>query len=115
MKSFIENQVLTNKYRRLPIPEYPAKLFNVNKSQIILKPFYIFPAEDLPDYYNNTENNDEDFIIEGDTKISLKGIIKDINKKLNMKRTIIEEDKLSGYKIFIYNLFIFIYDLLHFI
>ena len=32
-----------------------------------------------------------------------------------MKRTIIEEDKLSGYKILIYNLFIFIYDLLHFI
>ena len=115
MKSFIENQVLTNnKYRRLPIPEYPAKLFNVNKSKIILKPFYIFPAEELPDYYNNTENNDEDFIIEGDTKISLKGIIKDINKKLNMKRTIIEEDKLSGYKIFIYNLFIFIYDLSNF-
>ena len=69
----------------------------------------------MPDYYNNTENNNEDFIIEGDTKISLKGIIKDINKKLNMKRTIIEEDKLSGYKILIYNLFIFIYDLLHFI
>ena len=69
----------------------------------------------MPDYYNNTENNNKDFIIEGDTKISLKGIIKDINTKLNMKRTIIEEDKLSGYKIFIYNLFIFIYDLLHFI
>ena len=68
----------------------------------------------MPDYYNNTENNNEDFIIEGDTKISLKGIIKDINKKLNMKRTIIEEDKLSGYKIFIYNLFIFIYDLSNF-
>ena len=32
-----------------------------------------------------------------------------------MKRTIIEEDKLSGYKILKYNLFIFIYDLLHFI
>jgi len=114
MKSFIENQVLTNRYRRPPIPEYPAKLFNINKSKIILKPFYIFPAEELPDYYNNTDNNDEDFIIEGDTKISLKGIINDINKKLNMKRTMIEEDKLSGYKIFIYNLFIFIYDLSNF-
>ena len=114
MKSFIENQVLINRYRRPPIPEYPAKLFNINKSKIILKPFYIFPAEDLPDYYNNSENNDEDFIIEGDTKISLKGIFKDINKKLNMKKTIIEEDKLSGYKIFIYNLFIFIYDLSNF-
>ena len=70
MKSFIENQVLTNRYRRPPIPEYPAKLFNINKSKIILNSFYIFPAEELPDYYNNTDNNDEDFIIEGDTKIS---------------------------------------------
>ena len=115
MKSFIENKVFTNRYRRPPIPEYPAKLFNINKSKIILKPFYIFPAEELPDYYTNSENNDEDFIIEGDTKISLKGIIKDINKKLNMRKTIIEEDKLSGFKIFIYNLFIFIYDLSNFI
>ena len=111
MKSFIKNQILTSRYKRPPVPEHPSKLFNVNKSKIILKPYYIFPAEELPDYYVPTEDDTSDFILEGNNKISLKGINRDIYKKINSKRTFIEFDKLLGYKISVYNFFIFIYDL----
>ena len=114
MKSFIKNQILTSRYKRPPIPEHPSKLFNINKSKIILKPFYIFPAEELPDYYIPTEDDTSDFILEGNNKISLKGINRDIYKKLNSKKTFIEFDKLLGYKISIYNFFVFIYDLSNF-
>ena len=111
MKSFIKTQILTSKYKRPPVPENPSKLFNINKSKIILKPYYIFPAEELPDYYAPTEEDTSDFVLEGKNKISLKGINRDIYRKLNSKKTVIDVDKLSGYKIFVYNYFIFIYDL----
>ena len=111
MKSLIKNQILTRRYHRPPIPEHPAKLFNINKSKIIFKPYYIFPAEEIPDYYSSYEDNDSDIIIEGDTKFSLKGINNDINEKLNNRKTLIELDKLNGYKTSIYYYFIFIYDL----
>ena len=81
IKSFIKTQILTSKYRRPPIPEHPSKLFNINKSKIILKPYYLFPAEELPDYYNPTEEDTSDFVLEGNNKISLKGINRDIYKK----------------------------------
>ena len=111
MKSFIKNQILTSRYKRPPVPEHPSKLFNINKSKIILKPYYIFPAEELPDYYTSTEEDTSDLILEGKNKISLKGINRDIYKKLNGKKTIIDADKLLGYTISVYNFFIFIYDL----
>ena len=111
MKSFIKNQILTSRYKRPPVPEHPSKLFNINKSKIILKPYYIFPAEELPQYYVPSEEDTSDFILEGDNKISIKGINRDIYKKLNSKKTIIDSDKLLGYQVFVYNYFIFIYDL----
>ena len=114
IKSFIKTQILNSKYRRPPIPEHPSKLFNINKSKIILKPYYLFPAEELPDYYNPTEEDTSDFVLEGNNKISLKGINRDIYKKINNKKTIIEADKLLGYQISVYNFFIFIYDLSNF-
>ena len=111
MKSFIKNQILTSRYRRPPVPEYPSKLFNINKTKIILKPYYIFPAEELPEYYVPTEEDISDYILEGNNKMSLRGINKDIYRKLNNKKTIIDSDRLLGYKISVYNFFIFIYDL----
>ena len=108
MKSFIKNQILTSRYKRPPVPEHPSKLFNINKSKIILKPYYIFPAEELPQYYVPSEEDTSDFILEGDNKISIKGINRDIYKKLNSKKTIIDSDKLLGYQVFVYNYFIFI-------
>ena len=114
MKSFIKNQILTNRYKRPPVPEYPSKLFNVNKTKIILKPFYLFPAEELPEYYNPTDEDLSDYILDGNNKMSLKGINRDIYKKLNNKKTIIDSDRLLGYKISVYNFFIFIYDLSNF-
>lgn len=96
------------------MPEHPSKLFNINKSKIVLKPYYIFPAEELPDYYVPTEEDTSEFVLEGNNKISLKGINKDIYKKIYSKKTIIDSDKLLGYQIYIYNFFIFIYDLSEF-
>ena len=111
MKSFIKNQILTSRYKRPPIPEHPSKLFNINKSKIIFKPYYIFPAEELPQYYVPTEEDTTDYILEGNNKISIKGINKDIYRKINSKNTLINSDKLLGYQISIYNFFIFLYDL----
>ena len=114
MKSFIQFQMLSSRYNRPPAPEHPSKLFNINKSKIIVKPYYFFPAEELPDYYTATDEDASDYVIEGNTKLSMKGINKDIEKKLNIKKTIIEMDKLIGFKIFVYNIFIFMYDLSNF-
>ena len=111
MKSFIKTQILSSRYKRPPVPEHPSILFNINKSKIILKPYYIFPAEELPDYYASTEDDTTDFVLEGTHKISLKGINNDIYKKINSKKTIVEFEKLIGYKVSVYNFFIFIYDL----
>ena len=41
----------------------------------------------------------------------MKGIIKDLYYLIQNKNTIINMDKLTGYKIYIYNFFIFLYDL----
>ena len=113
MKSLVKYQVLSNRFKRPPLPEYPSKLFNVNKTKIIIKPYYIFPAEEISDYLNPSEEtiSDPDNVYEPNFKFSMKGIIKDLYYLINNKDTIINIDKLEGYKIYIYNFFIFLYDL----
>ena len=115
MKSLVRYQVISNRFTRPPVPEYPSKLYNVNKSKIIVKPYYIFPGEEFPDYYTKEdENTNPDYIIEGNPKITMKGVISDLFNLKNNQMTVINIDKLAGYKIFIYNFFIFLYDLSNF-
>ena len=111
MKSLVKYQVMSSRFTRPPIPEYPSKLFNVNKSKIVIKPFYIFPGEEVSDFYVNEDNSETDYLIDSNPKINLKGVITDLFKLKNNKTTVVNLDKLTGYKIYIYNFFIFLYDL----
>ena len=47
-------------YSRPPIPEHPSKLFNVHKSKICIKPFYILPAEKMSYDYNPDDDSDNE-------------------------------------------------------
>ena len=115
MKSLVKYQVLSSRFTRPPIPEYPSKLYNINKSKILIKPYYIFPGEEMPEYYiRENENTKKEFIIDGNPKINMKGIIDDLFLLKNNQETIINLDKLAGYNIYVYNFFIFIYDLSNF-
>ena len=115
LKSLTKYQVLSNRFTRPPIPEYPSKLFNVNKSKIVIKPYYIFPGEEMPEYYlQDSEDINQEYIIEGNPKISLKGVLDDLSNLKNNQMTIINLEKLAGYKLYIYNFFIFLYDLSNF-
>ena len=106
MKVTSENLHFSKQYIRPPIPEHPSKLFNVQKAKICVKPFYILPAEKISyDYFHSEDDSDIE------SNISLKGIKNDIKTIINNKKTIIEIDQLNGYKISIYNIFLFFYDL----
>ena len=112
MKSLMRYQVLSSRFTRPPIPEYPSKLFNVNKTKIVIKPYYIFPGEEMPEFYLNEEDNSNtDYAIDSNPKINMKGVINDLYNLKNDRTTIVNIDKLVGYKIFVYNFFIFLYDL----
>ena len=104
----IENSKI---YHRPPVPEYPSKLFNVYKTKMIFKPYFISPAEDLP--YDSVPKDDEDsdYEFEKEHKITMKGIKNDIQKIMNIKKTIIEYEKINGYKINIYYMFLLLYDM----
>ena len=100
----------SKKYIRPPIPEHPAKLFNIHKAKICIKPYYILPPEKI-DYNYNPDIDDSDNELDTEFNVSLKGIKYDVKKIISNKRTIIEEEKLNGYKINVYNMFLFIYDI----
>ena len=104
----IENSKI---YHRPPVPEYPSKLFNVYKTKMIIKPYFISPAEVLP--YDSVPKDDEDsdYEFEKEHKITMKGIKNDIGKIMNIKKTIIEDEKINGYKINIYYMFLLLYDM----
>ena len=104
----IENSKI---YHRPPIPEYPSKLFNVFKTKMVFKPYFISPAEDLP--YDSVPKDDEDsdYEFEKEHKITMKGIKNDIGKIMNNKKTVIEYEKITGYRMFIYYIFIFLFDM----
>ena len=115
MKSLVKYQVISSRFTRPPVPEYPSKLYNVNKSKIVVKPYYIFPGEEFPDYYTKEdENSNPEYIIEGNPKITIKGVLNDLFNLKNNQMTVINMDKLAGYNIYIYNFFIFLYDLSNF-
>ena len=98
-------------YHRPPVPEYPSKLFNIYKTKIIFKPYFISPAEDIPYDSIPKDDEDSDYEFEKENKITMKGIKNDIDKIINIKKTIIEYDKINGYKMNIYYIFIFMYDM----
>ena len=98
-------------YHRPPVPEYPSKLFNIYKTKIIFKPYFISPAEDIPYDSIPKDDEDSDYEFEKENKITMKGIKNDIDKIMNIKKTIIEYDKINGYKMNVYYIFIFLYDM----
>ena len=99
-----DEQYFSKNYERPPIPEIPAKLFNINKAKICIKPYYILPPEKL-DFDYNPEGDDSDNETDTEFNVSFKGIKYDIKKLINNNKTIIEEEKLIGYKIYVYNIF----------
>ena len=104
----IENSKI---YHRPPVPEYPSKLFNVYKTKMIFKPYFISPAEELP--YDSVPKDDEDsdYEFEKEHKLTMKGIKNDIQKIMNIKKTVIEYEKINGYKINVYYIFLLLYDM----
>ena len=77
---------------------------------MVFKPYFISPAEDLL-YSSNNDDEDSDYEFEKKYKLTVKGVKKDIDKIINGQKTVIEVEKLSGYKMYVYNMFIFIYDM----
>ena len=110
--NFLPSKIAKSKiYHRPPMPEFPSKLFNIFKTKMIFKPYFISPAEDLSYDSNPKDDEDSDYEFEKEYKLTVKGIKRDINKVMNIKNTIVELDKLSGYKIYIYYIFLFLYDM----
>ena len=105
-----DEQYFSKNYTRPPLPEIPAKLFNINKAKICIKPYYILPPEKL-DFDYNPDADDSDNEIDTEFNVSFKGIKYDVSRIINNKKTIIEEYNLVGYKIYVYNIFFFIYDM----
>lgn len=101
------------KIYRQPVPEYPAKLYCVNVNKIVIKLFCIPKAEKIPfDYI--PQDDDEEYGLEKEHNFSFDGIRKDLNEKLEIKDTIISQDKLYGFNTSIFTLFVFLYDLSNF-
>ena len=98
---------------REPVPEYPAKLYNINLNKIVIKIICIPKAEKLPPDFI-PRDDDEEYELEKAHNISFDGIRKDLNQKLAIKDTVISQEKLFGYNISIFTLFVFLYDMSNF-
>ena len=98
---------------REPVPEYPAKLYNINLNKIVIKIICIPKAEKLPPDFV-PRDDDEEYELEKVHNISFEGIRKDLNQKLAIKDTVISQEKLYGYNISIFTLFVFLYDMSNF-
>ena len=98
---------------RDPVPEYPGKLYCVNLNKIVIKIFCIPKAEKLPPDFI-PRDDDEEYELEKEHNISFDGIRKDLNEKLGVKDTVIPNEKLNGYNISIFTLFVFLYDMSNF-
>ena len=110
--NFLPYKIAKSKiYHRPPIPEFPSKLFNIYKTKMIFKPYFISPAENLLYDSKPKDEDDSDYDFEKENKLTMKGIKNDINKIMEINKTVIELDKLYGYKINIYYIFLFLYDM----
>ena len=109
--NFLPSKIAKSKvYHRPPIPEFPSKLYNIFKTKMIFKPYFIPPAEELLFDANPKDDEDSDYEFEKENKLTMKGVKRDINRIMNIKNTMIEFDKISGYTIYIYYIFLFLYD-----
>ena len=54
-----DEQYFSKKYVRPPIPEHPTKLYNIHKSKICIKPYYILPPEKFDFDYNPDVDDSE--------------------------------------------------------
>ena len=109
--NFLPSKIAKSKvYHRPPVPEFPSKLFNIFKTKMIFKPYFISPAEDLLFDSNPKDDEDSDYEFEKEHRLTMKGVKRDINQIMNIKNTMIELDKISGYTIYIYYIFLFLYD-----
>ena len=109
----IKPDAFKKKILREPVPEYPAKLYCVNLDKIVIKIFCIPKAEKRsPDFIPRDE--DEEYELEKEHNISFDGIKIDLNNKLSLKDTCISQDKLNGFNVSVFTLFIFLYDMSNF-
>jgi len=102
-----------NKIFRPPVPEYPAKLYCISLNKIVIKIFCIPKAEKLP-YDLIPRDDNEEYGLQKEYKISFEGIRRDLNEKLGIKDTVIVQDKLNGFNTSVFTLFVFLYDLSNF-
>ena len=102
-----------NKIIRPPVPEYPAKLYCISLNKIVIKIFCIPKAEKLP-YDLIPRDDNEEYGLQKEYKISFEGIRRDLNEKLGIKDTVIVQDKLNGFNTSVFTLFVFLYDLSNF-
>ena len=101
-----KKQENNNKIEKHPLNN-PILLFNIHHHKIIIKPFYIEVAEDLPDDYEIKEE-DSDYELESQIKISFEKIKKILIEKITNENLKLNE-KYSN--ILINHLFIFLFDL----
>ena len=66
-------------YHRPPVPECPSKLFNIFKTKLIFKPYFIPPAEDLLYDPNPKDDEDSEYEFEKKSRITVKGVKRGIN------------------------------------
>ena len=101
----------SHKPKREKYQEFPAKMYTINKNKILYKMYYIPPAERLSYDYEPKEEDDSEYEIEKEHKMSLKGIKTDIRTILTTKGSVYDEEKLSKYSMKIINVFLFMFDL----
>ena len=94
--NFLPSKIAKSKvYHRPPIPEFPSKLYNIFKTKMIFKPYFIPPAEELLFDANPKDDEDSDYEFEKENKLNMKDVKRDINRIMNIKNTMIEFDKIS--------------------
>ena len=114
MKFLPTKPSFSRRYQRPCLIEYPSKLFNINKTKIVLKPYNIFPPENVPADYQIPEDDENDFITDEKKRYAIKGFRNDIEQILSDKKKIIDEEKLIGYNVYAHNFFLFMYDMSNF-
>ena len=89
----------------------PSKLYNLLKYKITIKTFEIYPAYELSFDFEPKFEDDSDYEIEKNHKMSFREMKQQISECLVSKELCIPLKNLNNYRVTLENLFIFIFDL----
>ena len=89
----------------------PSKLYNLLKYKITIKTFEIYPAYELSFDFEPKFEDDSDYEIEKNHKMSFREMKQQISECLVSKELCIPLKNLNHYRVTLENLFIFIFDL----